>query len=246
MNRAGSDFLNPRTGGPARVLVIDDEDQIRRFLRLSLSAEGYEFIEAAHPRDGLAAAAHYQPDLVVLDLGLPDMDGHEVLKQLRGWSQVPVLILSVRDSEVEIVKALDCGANDYVTKPFSLREFLARVRVLLRDAKPQDEDTSGFDNGHLSIDLIARRVSLDGQEVHLTPKEYGLLVALLRHRNRVVTQTSLLADLWGESHRSDTHYLRILIARLRRKLGEDQSHPRYLQTEAGVGYRFMTGPPPDG
>lgn len=246
MNSANVEFLNRRTGGPPMVLVIDDEEQIRRFLRVSLEAEGYQFLDAAHPRDGLAKVASHQPDLVVLDLGLPDMDGHEVLREIRGWSQVPILILSVRDAESEVVRALDSGANDYVTKPFNLREFLARLRVLLRAGRRDEEKLSDYDDGHLGVDLAGRQVSVDGELVHLTPKEYALLVALLRHRNRVVTQTRLLSDLWGDTHREDTHYLRILVARLRKKLGDDHANPRYLLTEPGVGYRFNASPPPDG
>lgn len=242
MNPPDAEFLNPRTGGPPLVLVIDDEDRIRRFLRVSLEAEGYQFIEAAHPRDGLAQVASRQPDLVVLDLGLPDMDGHQVLSEIRAWTNVPVLILSVRDAESEIVRALDGGANDYVTKPFGLREFLARLRALLRSSRREDEELSGYDDGHLQIDVALRRVVRDGEEVHLTPKEYALLIGLLRHRNRVVTQTRLLTDLWGETHRHDTHYLRILIARLRKKLGDDHADPMYVLTEPGVGYRFLAPP----
>lgn len=221
------------------LLVIDDEPQIRKFLRISLSAQGYRVVEAANGREGLAQAALVQPDLVVLDLGLPDLDGQEVLRELREWSSVPVLVLSVRASEGEKVLALDGGANDYVTKPFGIQEFLARVRVLLRQAgegEPQRE--ARVDSGDLSVDFAYRRVSLAGQEIALTRKEYAVLALLARHLGRVVTQQQLLRDIWGPSHAEDSHYLRVVVGHLRHKLGDDPAAPRFIVTEAGVGYRL--------
>ena len=221
------------------LLVIDDEPQIRKFLRISLSAQGYRVVEAANGREGLEQAALVQPDLVVLDLGLPDLDGQEVLRELREWSSVPVLVLSVRASEGEKVLALDGGANDYVTKPFGIQEFLARVRVLLRQAgegEPQRE--ARVDSGDLSVDFAYRRVSLAGQEIALTRKEYAVLALLARHLGRVVTQQQLLRDIWGPSHAEDSHYLRVVVGHLRHKLGDDPAAPRFIVTEAGVGYRL--------
>lgn len=232
---------------PARILVVDDEVQIRRFLRIALRSQGYEVLEAETAADGLAQIATQAPDLVVLDLGLPDADGKAVLAELRGWSRVPVLVLSVRHAESEKVLVLDGGANDYVTKPFGIQELLARVRGLLRGpAGPGGAGDEGqaatravFDDGRLRIDLGRRRVTLDGQPVHLTPKELGILGALLAHAGLVVTQTQLLKTLWGPSHTRDTHYLRIFIGKLRQKIGDDPQAPRYIRTEPGVGYRFI-------
>ncbi|WP_312934206.1 response regulator [Pseudomonas sp.] len=229
----------------ATVLVIDDEPQIRKFLRISLSSQGYQVIEAATGGDGLAQAALGQPDLVVLDLGLPDMDGQQVLRALREWSAVPVMVLSVRASEVQKVDALDGGANDYVTKPFGIQEFLARVRALLRSSAsaglPHAAGAPAISLGALTIDLAERRVSLDGTAVELTRKEYSLLAQLARHPGRVITQQQLLKDIWGPSHVHDTHYLRIVVGHLRQKLGDDPTAPRFIHTEVGVGYRLLTG-----
>ena len=223
--------------GPS-ILLIDDEAQIRKFLRIALSAQGYRVLEAANGEDGLAQAALHSPDLVVLDLGLPDLDGQQVLRGLREWSQVPVLVLSVRASEGEKVLALDGGANDYVTKPFGIQEFLARVRVLLRQGQGRETLPASITCGALSIDLAYRRVSLDGTEIALTPKEYAVLALLAQHLGRVVTQQQLLRDIWGPSHVGDSHYLRVVVGHLRQKLGDDPAAPRYLITEAGVGYRL--------
>ena len=224
---------------PARILVIDDESQIRRFLRISLKSQGHEVFEAATGADGLSLAATQSPDLIVLDLGLPDADGKAVLSELRAWSQVPVIVLTVRDAEREKVQALDGGANDYVTKPFGVQELLARVRSLLRQRRGLAGTTGSFEDAHLSINLGRRLVTRDGITVHLTPKEYAVLQALVSHPGRVVTQTQLLRELWGPTHVEDTHYLRIVIGKLRQKLGDDSDEPRYLQTEPGVGYRFI-------
>tara|TARA_R100000541_G_scaffold1201_15_gene5540 strand:- start:11732 stop:12421 length:690 start_codon:yes stop_codon:yes gene_type:complete len=224
----------------ASILIIDDEPQIRKFLRISLGSQGYRVSESGDGQGGLASAALNKPDLVVLDLGLPDMDGQTVLRELREWSQVPVIVLSVRSSETEKVMALDNGANDYVTKPFGIQEFLARVRALLRQNQGASSGPAQAMSGPLCIDFAYRRVSLDGQEVSLTRKEYAVLAELAQHTGRVVTQQQLLQDIWGPSHSGDTHYLRVVVGHLRRKLGDDPSAPRFIITEAGVGYRLVT------
>jgi two-component system KDP operon response regulator KdpE len=222
-----------------RVLVIDDEPQIRKFLEISLRAQGYAVTLAENGEAGLAALATQGADLVVLDIGLPDRDGHEVLRELRDWSQVPVIMLTVRASETEKVAALDGGANDYVTKPFGVQEFMARVRGLLRTHAQPPEAAPIFDDGQLHIDLVRREVNLDGEPVALTRKEYALLAFLLRHAGRVVTQPQLLREIWGPTHQEDTHYLRILVGKLRYKLRDDAAAPRYIATEPGVGLRFV-------
>ncbi|HEV7775618.1 MAG TPA: response regulator transcription factor [Luteibacter sp.] len=223
-----------------RILVIDDEAQIRRFLDIGLRAQGYDVLLAANATDGLAMAATQSPDVVILDIGLPDREGHEVLAEIRQWSQVPVLMLSVRDSETEKVRALDAGANDYVTKPFGIQELMARLRALLRH-RPGDGAVLPplYDDGRLHIDLARREVSVDGKPVALTRKEYGVLAALVAHVGRVVTQQQLLRDLWGPTHVEDTHYLRIVVGKLRQKLGDDPVSPTWLKTEPGVGYRLI-------
>lgn len=223
-----------------RILVIDDEPQIRKLLDIALRAQGYRVEEAANGAAGLAALAAHGADLVLLDIGLPDREGHDVLRDIRAWTEVPVIMLSVRASEAEKVEALDLGANDYVTKPFGVQELSARIRALLR-LRPTPVDEPAFDDGHLAIDPLRRRALLDGADLKLTPKEWALLLLLLRHRGRVVTQPMLLRELWGPDHDGDTHYLRILVGRLRRKLGDDALAPRYLLTEAGVGLRFGDG-----
>jgi two-component system KDP operon response regulator KdpE len=221
------------------ILVIDDEPQIRKFLRISLVSQGYKVLEAATGLDGLSMAALSKPDLLVLDLGLPDMDGQQVLSEFREWSAVPVLVLSVRASESQKVMALDAGANDYVTKPFGIQEFLARVRALLRQASSTDQPEAVFECGPLRVDLAYRRVLLDDTEIALTRKEYAVLAQLARHPGRVITQQQLLKDIWGPTHTEDTHYLRIVVGHLRQKLGDDPTAPRYIATEAGVGYRLL-------
>jgi len=221
------------------VLVIDDEVQIRRFLDISLRAQGYAVSQAASGGEGLLRLTNEGADLVVLDIGLPDMEGHDVLAELRQWSQVPVIMLSVRASEAEKVRALDNGANDYVTKPFGTQELMARVRALLRSRSTDSEgQVPVFDDGHLHIDLARRDVRVDGEAVALTRKEYALLALLLRNAGRVVTQPQILQEIWGPTHRHDTHYLRILVGRLRHKLGDSALESRYLFTEPGVGLRF--------
>ncbi|MCF7532661.1 response regulator [Pseudomonas petrae] len=223
----------------ATILVIDDEPQIRKFLRISLASQGYKVLEAGTGSDGLTQAALNKPDLLVLDLGLPDMDGQDVLSQFREWSTVPVLVLSVRASEGEKVRALDAGANDYVTKPFGIQEFLARIRSLLRQAPESSQVESAVVIGPLNIDLAYRRVALGDVEVALTRKEYAVLAQLARHPGRVITQQQLLKDIWGPTHVEDTHYLRIVVGHLRQKLGDDPAAPQYIVTEAGVGYRLV-------
>ena len=223
----------------ARVLVIDDETQIRRFLDISLRAQGYQVRQAATGQEGLQLAASEDMDLVILDIGLPDMEGHEVLEQLRQWSQVPVIMLTVRAGEAEKVRALDTGANDYVTKPFGTQELMARVRALLRTRSvPADGTPPVFDDGHLRVDLVRREVALQGEPVALTRKEYALLSLLLRNAGRVVTQPQILQEIWGPTHQHDTHYLRILVGKLRHKLGDSALDSRCLFTEPGVGLRF--------
>lgn len=230
----------PASAPPPRILVIDDEPQIRRFLDISLRAQGYVVALAESGRAGLAELAAHGADLVVLDIGLPDLDGHEVLGELRQWSQVPVIMLTVRDGEAEKVAALDGGANDYVTKPFGVQELMARIRSLLRARiAPADTAMPLFDDGHLHVDLGRREVTLAGEPVVLSRKEFALLALLLQHAGRVVTQPQLLRELWGPDHQDDTHYLRILVGKLRQKLGDEATAPRYIATEPGVGLRFV-------
>ena len=223
----------------ARILVIDDEAQIRRFLDIGLRAEGYEVLLAATAAEGLALAATRTPDLIILDIGLPDMEGHAVLAELRQWSQLPVLMLSVRDAESEKVRALDHGANDYMTKPFGIQELMARLRALLRNRPGEPAVPPRYDDGRLSIDLARREVSLDGAPLALTRKEFAVLAMLLRHAGRVVTQQQLLREVWGPTHTGDSQYLRIVIGKLRQKLGDDPANPCWLKTEPGVGHRFI-------
>lgn len=224
---------------PARVLVIDDEPQIRRFLDISLRAQGYQVALVESAQAGLEALATEGADLVVLDLGLPDRDGHAVLLDIRQWSQVPVIVLTVRANEAGKVAALDAGANDYVTKPFGVQELMARVRALLRAHSAAPGATPVYDDGRLRVDLVRREVSVDGFPVVLSRKEYALLALLVQHAGRVVTQPQLLRELWGPTHQQDTHYLRILVAKLRQKLGDDAAAPRWIATEPGVGLRFL-------
>jgi two-component system KDP operon response regulator KdpE len=224
----------------ARILVVDDEPQIRRFLDISLRAQGYRVALAESAQAGLDLLAAEGAELVILDLGLPDCDGQAVLAELRQWSQVPVIVLTVRGGEAEKVAALDTGANDYVTKPFGVQELMARVRGLLRThAMPEGSAPPVYDDGRLRVDLARREVVLDGATVTLSRKEYALLALLVRHAGRVVTQPQLLREVWGPTHQEDTHYLRILVAKLRQKLGDDAASPRWIATEPGVGLRFL-------
>ena len=224
---------------PVRVLVVDDEPQIRKFLDISLRAQGYRVETAENGEAGVLAMATHGADLVILDLGLPDIDGHEVLRRLREWSQVPVIMLTVRADENEKVAALDAGANDYVTKPFGVQELMARIRALLRNQASTGDIAPVFDDGTLRIDLARREVFLDGETVQLARKEYALLALLVKHAGRVVTQPQMLRELWGNHHEQDTHYLRVLVGKLRQKLGDDATAPRWIATEPGVGLRFI-------
>lgn len=222
----------------ARVLIIDDEAPIRRFLRVALEAEGHSVIEAGTARAGLAMTARETPALVVLDLGLPDADGLSVLRELREWSQVPVLILSVRADEGGKVDALDAGAQDYVVKPFGVKEFLARIRSLLRD-RGAEAVPSVLTIGPLRIDAADHSATIDARPLHLTRREFDLLWMLASHRGRLVTQQMILKAIWGPAHISDSQYLRVFIRQLRQKLGDDASNPRFIATEPGIGYRFL-------
>lgn len=221
-----------------RILVVDDEPQIQRFLRPALRAAGYEVIEAATGTEALKAAATAAPDVIILDLGLPDMDGKDVVAQLRGWSQVPVIILSARDRESEKIAALDCGADDYVEKPFGIGELTARIRTALRHRVRAEAVTDSVSVDGLEIDMLRRLVKRSGMPIKLTPKEYDLLVLLARHAGRVVTHRSLLVSVWGPAHGDDLHYLRVFIGQLRQKIERDPARPAIIRTEPGVGYRF--------
>lgn len=223
-------------GGP-RILVVDDETAIRRFLRVSLEAQGYQVYEAETGKDGLQAVPACRPDVVILDLGLPDMEGHDVIGQLREWSPVPIVVLSVRDHETEKIRALDAGADDYVTKPFAVGELTARLRAALRRTANVGPEAV-YEVGDLRVDLGRRQVALKGQEVALTPTEWELLRALAQHGGRVLTHRQLLRQVWGASYEPETHLLRVNISNLRRKLEADPSRPTYLLTEPGVGYRL--------
>lgn len=221
-----------------KVVVIDDEAAICRALRINLAARDYEVATAGDGASGLAAVARERPDAVILDLGLPDMDGTEVIKGVRGWSSTPIIVLSAREQEAAKVAALDAGADDYVTKPFGMDELLARLRAAVRRAVPGDEQPV-VRTDDLVIDVAAKRVSRDGHDVRLTPTEWQLLEILVRHRGRLVTQRQLLHDVWGPGYTTESNYLRVYMAQLRRKLEPDPSHPRYLLTEPGMGYRFV-------
>jgi two-component system KDP operon response regulator KdpE len=228
------------TDGP-RVLVVDDEPQIRRFLEISLRANGYSVQSVDTGADGLAQAALWRPDVVILDLGLPDMDGLAVLGRLREWSRVPVIVLTVRDSDEDKINLLDAGADDYLTKPFSIGEFLARLRAALRHVQAT-ADSPAFHSARLEVDLGRRMVSVEGQPVKLTATEYSLLRLLVQHAGRVLTHGQLLREVWGPEYEGETQYLRVYVAQLRRKLEEDPSDPKLLTTEPGVGYRLRVLP----
>jgi len=229
------------TGG-ARILVVDDEPQVLRSLRAGLAARGYQIETAADGASGLIAAADASPDLIVLDLGLPDVDGVEVCRRLREWSSIPIIVLSAREREGDKIAALDAGADDYLTKPFGMGELLARVRAALRRAVVAVAEQPVFRVGDLVIDLARRRVARGGQEIHLTPKEYDLLKHLARHAGKVITQRQLLQAVWGPEYGDEGHYLRVQMSGLRRKLEPEPARPRYLITEPGVGYRLRYDP----
>jgi two-component system KDP operon response regulator KdpE len=239
----GGTTETPRPGPPpTRVLVVDDEPQLLRALRINLGVRGYDVSTASTGAGALRAAAERHPDVIVLDLGLPDLDGLEVLAGLRGWTTVPVIVLSARSDSGDKVDALDAGADDYVTKPFGMDEFLARLRVAVRRAaRTADGDGEAVVvTDSFTVDLAARSVTRDGQPVHLTPTEWGMLEMLVRHRGKLVGQRELLREVWGPAYETETHYLRVYLGQLRRKLEPDPAHPRHLLTEAGMGYRFRT------
>jgi two-component system KDP operon response regulator KdpE len=219
-------------------LVIDDEPQIRRLLRVTLEANGYAVFDAANGQDGIVQAAQRRPEIILLDLGLPDLDGVAVLKRIREWSRVPVIILSVRDREHDKIAALDAGADDFVTKPFSSGELLARLRTTLRRSQPQSAEAI-FRAGNLEVDLAARIVRKNGTEVKLTPTEYALLRLLVVHAGKVLTHRQLLTEVWGPNAVEQTQYLRVHIAHLREKLEDDAGRPGFILTESGVGYRAV-------
>jgi two-component system, OmpR family, KDP operon response regulator KdpE len=222
-----------------KVLVVDDEPQIVRALRINLAARGYDVSTAADGQEALRVAATVHPDVVVLDLGLPDIDGTTVIEGLRGWTSVPIIVLSARTDSGDKVSALDAGADDYVTKPFGMDELLARLRAAVRRAStvPAGEEAV-VETQAFTVDLAAKKVIRDGAEVHLTPTEWGVLELLVRNRGKLVGQKQLLQEVWGPSYASETHYLRVYLAQLRRKLEPQPSQPRHLLTEAGMGYRF--------
>lgn len=221
-----------------RVLVVDDEPQIRRALRTNLAARDYDVDLAATGEEALERAAAHHPDVVILDLGLPGIDGIAVVEGLRGWTNVPIIVLSVRDAEADKIAALDAGADDYVTKPFSMGELLARLRAATRRGAPGPDEEPIITTDAFSVDLAAKRVSRDGETVHLTPTEWQLLEALVRNPGRLISQRQLLQTVWGPQYERETNYLRVYLAQLRRKLEADPSRPRHLITEPGMGYRF--------
>jgi two-component system KDP operon response regulator KdpE len=221
-----------------RILVVDDDPQLLRALRINLSARGYDVVLAPDGATALTAASRQPPDLVVVDLGLPDVDGVDVVEGLRGWSTVPVIVLSARDQEQSKVRALDAGADDYVTKPFGMDELLARVRAALRRSAPLPQEPV-INTGAFTIDLAARQVTRDGANVRLTPTEWHLLEVLVRNAGKLVPHRQLLQEVWGPRYESETNYLRVYLAQLRAKLEPDPARPRHLVTEPGMGYRFV-------
>jgi len=239
----GSPPSDPSLGEPTPrpvILLIEDEPQIRRFLRAALDAQGFKLIDVATGEEGVAAAATRQPEAIILDLGLPDMDGLDVIRRVREWSATPIIVLSARGQERDKIAALDAGADDYVAKPFGVGELLARMRVALRHAArgTGDPGESKFSVGDLQVDLAQRHVAVAGQPVHLTPIEYRLLATLVRHAGKLLTHHQLLNEVWGPTYTEQAHYLRVYTAQLRRKLEADPARPRYVLTEPGVGYRL--------
>ena len=228
---------------PIRVLIIDDEEPIRRFLRAALEANSFSVIEAASGAEGIRQITNYQPEAILLDLGLPDLDGMEIIRKVREWSSIPIIVLSARGQEDDKVGALEIGADDYLTKPFAVRELLARLRVSLRHKAQQTakSDSAIFTAGPLQVDFSKRIVRLDSEVIHLTPIEYKLLGVLVRHAGKVVTHRQLLSEVWGAGKARDTHYLRVYMGHLRHKLEKDPAQPSLLLTEPGVGYRLLEG-----
>lgn len=228
------------TDVPTYVLVVEDEPQMQKFLRLSLASEGYRLIEAARGQEGIDLARTHNPELVLLDLGLPDMDGTDVVRALREWTKKPIIVISARGQEDDKIRALDAGADDYLTKPFATGELMARIRVALRRTMQAGTDKVEpvLEVGGLRMDLDKRDVSIDGAEVHLTPNEYKLLTVLMKNAGRVLTHRYLLKEVWGPAYASQTQYLRVYMVQLRHKLEKDSARPRYLLTEPGIGYRL--------
>jgi two-component system KDP operon response regulator KdpE len=224
------------------VVLIEDEPQIRKFLRATLAGQGYRLFEATTGADGVVEVGSRQPDVVIVDLGLPDMDGLDVIRRVREWTDVPVIVLSARGQERDKVVALDAGADDYVSKPFGAGELLARIRVALRRTAgaSHEADDAVFKVGELRVDLLHRQVLVNGKEIHLTPIEYKLLTMLVRHAGKVVTHQQLLREVWGPAHTEQAHYARVYMAHLRHKLEAEPARPRYLLTEPGVGYRLAS------
>jgi two-component system KDP operon response regulator KdpE len=223
----------------SRVLVVDDEPQIRRALAITLRARGYQVDLAANGADALQQAADGHPDVIVLDLGLPGMDGIQVIRGLRGWTQAPIIVLTVREQEADKVTALDAGADDYVTKPFGVNELLARLRAAVRRATPTHDEAPVVQTAHFRVDLAAKRITTNHGEVRLTPTEWHLVDVLVRNRGKLITQRQLLQEVWGPAYGEETNYLRVFMAQVRRKLEPDPSKPRYFLTEPGMGYRFQ-------
>lgn len=222
------------------ILLIEDEPQMRRFLRITLQSQGYRLVEAATAQEGLMQASTRNPDVVLLDLGLPDLDGLEVTKRLREWTQTPIIVISAREQEQDKVRALDAGADDYLTKPFNAGELLARIRVALRHLarRSAGQTEPVFVLHNLRVDLAQRQVFLDDKEVHLTPMEYKLLTVLVRHAGKVITHRQLLKEVWGPAHVNEVQYLRVYMTQLRHKLEADPARPRFLMNEPGIGYRL--------
>lgn len=221
-----------------KILIIDDEPQIRKLLKVALEAYNYDLQDVATGKDGIMTAASMHPDIIIVDLGLPDMDGKEVVKRLREWSSVPIIVLTARDQEQEKIQVLDQGADDYITKPFSMGELMARIRVCLRRSYSEDDKKTEMVCGGVCMDLLKRIVTVDGKEVKLTPTEYDLLKIMMKHAGRVLTHKQLLKAVWGTEYDEDLHYIRIYMRQLRRKIEADPAQPRYLITESGIGYRF--------
>ncbi len=225
------------------ILLIEDEPQMRRFLRITLQGHGYRLVEAGTGQEGLIQAASRNPDVVLLDLGLPDLDGLEVTRRLREWAQTPIIVVSAREQEQDKVKALDAGADDYLTKPFSAGELMARIRVALRHmARQTGKQEPVFVLQNLRVDLAQRQVFIDEKEVHLTPIEYKLLTVLVRHAGKVITHNQLLKEVWGPAHVNEVQYLRVYMTQLRHKLEVDPTRPRFLMNEPGIGYRLKFDP----
>lgn len=224
------------------ILVIEDEPEIRRFLRVSLTSDGFDVLEASKGEEGMVLTARKRPQLIILDLGLPDIDGIDVARRLREWTDVPIIVLSARDEEGDKVTALESGADDYLTKPFGVKELMARVKVALkhRAASRTVDEEPVFSFGNVRVDMVSRLVTVDDTVVHLTPNEYNLLIMLVRNAGKLVTQQHLLRNVWGPGYASEGHYLRVYMGQLRRKLEADPANPRYLITEPGIGYRLNT------